>query len=331
MTSFLGRKMLKNKWLMLCLILGNVILVGIVSAVPIFTEATVQRVFQEDFVRTQNATGDFPAVVQLRYDFTPFPESARYNNYVQTRDELWPAALGALNMESSFELVHYMSSNLDVRPAVARDIANSWRTLNLMGIDGFEDNVNLLRGRMPANYMVGGNVVEVLVRSDVLVGQDILLDELLYVRTLTAPNVDSGRRFYIRVVGVFDVGEDVDANAFWMATTVNLGNVMLVSSDIMRSHFVTTGHYGLRFAAYWTQVIDFNSLRAPLKEEYLESISYARALFTEPRGWTYTVSFMGILTRDTAVVERMVITLRVLQAPIFVMLALFIYMITKQI
>jgi len=48
MTAFLFRKIWKNKWLVLSLLIGNILLVGIVSATPLYTQATMQRMLLQD-------------------------------------------------------------------------------------------------------------------------------------------------------------------------------------------------------------------------------------------------------------------------------------------
>ncbi len=37
--------MWKNKWMMLCLLIGNILLVGIVSGTPLYSHATMQRMY----------------------------------------------------------------------------------------------------------------------------------------------------------------------------------------------------------------------------------------------------------------------------------------------
>ena len=77
MINFLAKKIWKNKWLMLCLLFGNIMLVGVTASVPLFTQATMQRVFQEDFRNVLETRNTFPAIMQLRYNFNMVEEGYR--------------------------------------------------------------------------------------------------------------------------------------------------------------------------------------------------------------------------------------------------------------
>ena len=47
------RKMLSNKWMMLCLLLGMVLAVGMVSSIPMYTEGVLNRMLRRDLEEEQ--------------------------------------------------------------------------------------------------------------------------------------------------------------------------------------------------------------------------------------------------------------------------------------
>ena len=54
------RKMIKNKWMVLCLLIGFVLAVAMVSSIPIYTDGVLQRMLTRDLENYQISSGQFP-------------------------------------------------------------------------------------------------------------------------------------------------------------------------------------------------------------------------------------------------------------------------------
>ena len=332
MTTYLLRKMLKNKWLMLCLILGNVILVGVVSAVPMFTDATMQRMMQEDLRAAQERTENFPATMILQYHFhlTALPVEEREAVYFNTRDVLWPEIVNEMNVPSLMEVQTYLITALRMTPDQPRQESEPVRSISLLAPVGFEENIRLTHGRMPAEYLVDGNIVEVLAVEWLLQNQDILLGELMHVTGNFNLGGGTHGAMYLRVVGVFETAEG--SGAYWSAVQTFLGNVLVVSPGLVQSHFIPNYSHIMRLSANWTNVLDSDAMRASNVEHYMDTVHRTLDAVRDMGGaWAFIVNFYETIRRHTLGADELGITIMVLQAPIYVMLVLFMYMVTKQI
>ncbi len=61
MLKLILRKMVKNKWLVLCLIIGCLLAVSVIGAIPMYSDGILQRMLIKDFERAQEEKGSFPA------------------------------------------------------------------------------------------------------------------------------------------------------------------------------------------------------------------------------------------------------------------------------
>jgi len=61
MVSFFFRKIWNTKWLMLCLLIGNILLIGIVSSAPMYQQATMQRIFLKNLEIYRQENEEHPA------------------------------------------------------------------------------------------------------------------------------------------------------------------------------------------------------------------------------------------------------------------------------
>lgn len=54
------RKMLNNKWMVVCLLTGAVLAVAMISSIPIYTNGVLQRMLTKDLEQYQISSGVFP-------------------------------------------------------------------------------------------------------------------------------------------------------------------------------------------------------------------------------------------------------------------------------
>jgi len=326
MTGFLWRKLWKNKWLMLCLILGNIILIGVVTAAPLFTNATIQRLLQEDLRRVQEEQNIFPATISLQYNFNAAPIEYRQAYYDRTRDIIWPQAQQDIGVPGLFEVKAYVMPLWSVVPAEARETPNVARVMQLAAVSGYEDNIRLIHGRMPQDGLVDGNVIEALATNWAMHNNNLLLGELM--EKFVVGHRDEP--MYVRIVGIYEITED--SGPFWAVADISFNNSLLLSPGIIHEYYIANYQTRYRLATTWTMVLDSTAIRATAIEHYQYTIHEILGSFAGTAGtWMFIAPFYFTITQHLPYVEMLETTIWVLQMPIFVMLALFMYMVTKQI
>ena len=65
MWQLVFRKIINNKWMMLCLLGGFIIVIAMVSSVPIYTDGILQFMLTRDMKDYQTKTGKYPGRYQL--------------------------------------------------------------------------------------------------------------------------------------------------------------------------------------------------------------------------------------------------------------------------
>jgi len=346
---FLWRKIWKNKWLMLCLIIGNIILVAIVTVVPLFIIATQQRLFLQDFRIIQESKSIFPAIMQLRYNFNAISREDRFEAFVETRDVLVPEAIADMGVPVLFGIQTYTVGSLEMLPVIARDV--STRSLHLVAPEGLGQHVRIVHGRMPsvdlvpvdrqtyedelsgadgyfiAGEFVGGYIVEALAVDGTMYNQNLLLNELMVAQDVQCPD---GGMLHIRIVGIFELAEGSDA--YWSVAPATLRTSLFISDELVSAQFVNNQIPISRLSATWTHALDWQALRYSQVPHYVQAANNSSDFFNDSgRVWDYSVNFDEAVEVADGNTDQLNIIVWVLQIPIFVMLALFMYMVAKQI
>ena len=324
MIRFLWHKMFRNKWLTLCLIMGNVLLIGIVSGIPMYMTAVSQRILQQDLRSIRDARNTFPATMSLRYNFNIVDDIFRVPTFYETRDVRWPMILDELDIPSEMSFLTYIMGPWSTTPVVRRDNVPRDHQVMIGSTGGFEEHITLTHGRMPVSGLVDGNTIEALAMLRVMTSQDLLLDELLEVT-----HIADREPLFVRVVGVYEPA--YGSEAFWSVSPIDLRVTLLVHEELIYDQFIPVYRSGYRLNVYLSEVLDFTELVHMDIHHYIEVITRAMEFYNATPIWFLSQNITPTLIAHYGRPDRLEETLWVLQLPIFVMLALFIYMVMRQV
>jgi len=329
MITFLLRKIWKNKWLVTCLLVGNILLIGVVSATPLYTQATMQRILQQDLRQLQYEQNQHPAIVSVGLTFNiagqeQDPSSFQYMYDVLKDDILNTFDIPVIETYISHSMVGWRVHVEDRGDRI-------WeRTLVLSGTDPtrYYDRINLMHGRMPSDTLVvgpNGYIIEALAMDATLLNQDLLLDELLPVNNVRSPRSP----YTIQVVGIFELSDET--GLYWTSTRRNFSDTLIISNQLVYS-FIENYTHNYRIVSRVHYLLDPSEFMVHEIDHYLNSIeALNERLNFDDSPWAFSVNFDQVLTTHGVRTAPLMTTLWVLQVPLYVLLAFYIYMVSRQI
>ena len=317
MISFLAKKIWKNKWMMLCLLIGNILLVGIVSATPMYVNATKRRILYQGLRRYQIENAANAAVMELRFTFNNLQVAARIPAYLETRDYFAHDIAEEMGVPTLMSLRIDTMSGWHLSPYPPRDIMPRSRAMHLTGIDDLAGNVHMIHGRLPSGEMAEGNTIEAIISEAAMQRQNILFGERLQVRNVSG---HPGGVLYVNIVGVYEMAEGSDM--YWSAVNLNHLNSVIVSEELVRSQFTPYYSVEYRITSSWIHVLDFSAMSAADAPHYLYTLaSFEERFLSERNEWVFIENFSGTISRYADSADRLAVTLWVLQVPIYILLA----------
>ena len=332
MISFLWRKMWKNKWMMICLLIGNLLLVGIVAATPLYINATMRRILHQDMRNFQIEEETYPALMSLRFTFNNAGSAIRINTYLDALNNIAPGIVEEIGVPALRTIRQDTMSAWHLLPYIQRDVNPRPRITNLTGISGFEDNITITHGRLPSRELVNGNIIEAIITEQALLRNNLLLNELLKVNNVTLDE-DDNPTLFVMLVGMYELAEGSDA--YWSISRLehHVSHV-LMSDDLILRHFIFNYHVDYRIVTTWYHLLDYRSMTARDVPHYLEILELHEYRYSEAGSrqiFSFYENFSPILIHHTQRAGPLAVTLWVLQVPIYVMLAFYIYMVSRQI
>jgi putative ABC transport system permease protein len=319
--------MWNNKWLMLSLLVGNIFLIGIVSSAPMYSQATLQRIYIKNMEWQQYEQGRHPTIAEFGIDLNRVVPDFAPSMYLEARDVSLPAILEKLEVPPITVVEQIIMENWRFVPVIDREERPRLRTLHMHGYTDFEEHLTLLHGRMPSRDLVNGNIIECIVNQNVMVRNDLLLNEMMEVFYV---NNEDARELYMVIVGVYEAR--VEDDPYWVVNPNRFNSVILVSPNLLVNDFLLTYEQGYRTSVTWHILLDYREMLVDRTPYYIQSSAELMAEHNdEYRVFSYRENYTETITGYRMQADRLNLTLWVLQAPIYILLAFYIFMVSKQI
>lgn len=227
------RKMVKNKWLELSLLVGLVLIVAMVSSMPIYTDAILQRMLVKELEQKQITSniysGGYTAAVTfsdvMRGTITPTERIARLDKAMNQAKDGFKLPLHEFVIERYTPMFKLIPMDVTkINPDIKR-------FGNIVGMSDLEDNIRLVDGRLPAKEQPVDGVYEALIVANTQIKLKMVLnDELEFEDTKQLKH-----NIRIKAVGVIDK-KDYDS-LYWSNKNMHFyQQSFIIPFEIGRAH-----------------------------------------------------------------------------------------------
>lgn len=250
---------------MLCLLLGIVSAVGILSSVPLYADATQNRLLQGEL--TEAGTYRPPFAFMWRY-IGAWNGNIDFEEYGPVNEYLSQQAAGVIDLPAQQIVRHVSSDKLRLFPA--RDSAFNENEPLLWANTGFvtdlENHIRLVEG----NYPQPGSTVEVLVTQTTAERLGLQVGEAY---TLFAPGRD-GAQIPLQLSGVWTPIDPTEP--FWFYAPDAFDEMLLTAEPVFREQIAPLMETPVS-TAVWYLILDGRAVRPATIRGLLDNISVAQA------------------------------------------------------
>lgn len=311
MLGVMLQKLLSKKWIFLCLFLGSILLVATTVSFPMYRAAVFDQMLREGFQRSLAQTGEWPARMDLWVTTDWQSQDA-----VPQAEEATQDLASLLGIQIKETVRYYSSSFPGILEAGRKDAVTT--DLRLACYSNVTDHVTLLGGRA---YSEGGlaedGSIEIIVSQDFMVTKNLLLGDVL---TLPILEDENGAPVRMTIVGIFKPNE---GDLYWEAGKKALPNTCMMQEDVFRKTLFwkrESRGYPIVSAGY-CYFFDYQTLRSGQVSDILRTMS--------EKGFAGGVCW-NLLEAFHARRAAISLTLVILQVPVLVLLAAFLFMVSRQ-
>lgn len=323
MFEFCVRKMMRNKWMVACLLIGFIISTAVITCIPIYTGSILHRMLIKDMEARQEETGLYPGnySVTLRA-IQPNMQEEELEKALDTFfllekkiDEDNIASLGVPVVVSSKQY-RYVDSYVKVVRGTSRDRKEA---MNLTGRKDLFDHCSLIAGKFPSSQK-NGEIIEVMLTEEGLNFFELSLGDTFDL----TPYKERYPAQKLKVVGVYTYKDPGDL--YWNSKIEDHKKNAMMDFGLFQDLFVE-GETPLIDSANWYYTFDYHDLQMDQVSTVTSRLGQLKSTVGEDASVVFKA--LEVFRSYTERHENLNMTLQVLLAPVTLMLFFYIFMVSS--
>ena len=303
------------------LLLGNLLMVSIASAGPLYSNAALQRALTRNLSTYYVETNRNPGMVHMPNN-SSVTNATRFDRIEQS-SELFDRLLQEWNVPVLEQVTQYEKNTLRILPESLRGGEKTFN-VKLHAYTGMESHIQIIKGEMYSKEL-NDHTFGVIVSERTFQEQKLMLGEVFKLPDIKDAD---GKNYYIQVTGIFQNSDPQDL--YWVEAPAAYRDVFFMDAELFQKlmyheGFVQSGAMMERYA-----FLDYTALEKDRVEAYLESLDTCRYALEEYGQKSLKVNFEETLISFVTQAKKANTTIWVLLLPIFVLLAVFIFMVSRQ-
>ncbi len=325
MLRFVFRKMWKKKWMVVSLLTGNLLMVAIAAAGPMYSQAVLGRMLTRNLGSHLEETNVYPGTVTVR---------SAYQNVRSDREEALQrledidAQLKKMTEELKvpvlFLVKQYEKDDVRAVSDVLEQGKNRELSIQLSAYSGLAEHIQIVGGTQCSKEL-SGRTFDVMVNEKTFVEQSLTLGEEVELPGLKDA---AGQPYRARIAGIFENSSAQDP--YWVSSPAIWNNVFLMDEELFEELFVDPNGREERFAVTWHAILDYTGIRGDQAKHILAVADRYRESFQSMGTREVSFSFRSVLEDFAPKARKLNVTIWTLQTPVFVLLAAFIFLVSRQ-
>ncbi|MCX7709032.1 MAG: ABC transporter permease [Clostridia bacterium] len=323
MLTFVLRKMLKNKWMVLCLLVGYILVIAMVSSVPIYTDAILQKMLTGDLESHQKETGRYSGNYRIdlvfhKYLFNGQDIEKLYNSLNDKFTNQFSTEYRLPFISKTQELT---VDNLKVEESV-KEAGGSWeKEVNIKSLQDMEEHVRVIHGNL-FSQQKSDSTYEVIITEKASKELNFILD-----KTYGIMDSDKKRTIKVKVVGIFAPREAEDA--FWYKKFDQYAHTVFIAYPVFKKDFIETKPTALS-GVTWNFSLDYHRIAVANINDILSSYdSQLRWLSRYNTSIKTELEAEKILKQYFQRKAQLKVSLLILIAPVLIVLVFYIFMVSR--
>ena len=321
MLTLLFRKMRNTKWMVLCLLIGFIMASAMMSTIPIYMNASLQRMLLKDMEQFQLENDIYPGVYNTTHEVKMDISTAEQRADIEKISKLVTESYDELGCPAANQKTYIADDYLLVTSKSLNDDRSAPR-LGLGGMTGFADHVEIISGRMYETGRRADGVFEVVATEKALKLTRLATGTVYEVANVFYPE----KALNIEIVGVFRPASETDS--YWSeGIDTEYMNTMFMDYDTIYGEAMDTGSVNItafarRYAMDYTK-LDMNNIEELLTlcDKQAQAYSKAKVKFNMP--------VAEILQDYGARADRLRLILWLVQIPVILMILVYLFMVSQ--
>lgn len=304
----------------LCLLLGSTLLIATVVSFPMYQTAAYDRMLRDEFANYLESEGRWPTMLFM----TTISKKDKNGATINRMEELMGTIYDELGVTKKETISYYLLSKMETHSAMNREEIKDL-PVKLGTLADLPEHARIISGEMYSEEGVDedGNIEVVvsqtsLVKMGLLVGETIVFNDLRDVE---------GNEIRMTVKGVFGVEDYQDF--YWQVNPDEMSDICLMNTDLFKKMFTGENAGKYTITCRYIPMFEYEDITADQVATIAATTDYLKEE-SAFRNTIATPAYRSILENYLEKQTRIRATLVILQVPVLIMLAAFLFMISGQ-
>lgn len=313
----LFRKIYKNKWMVLCLLIGLILAISIICAIPMFSRGMLKSVIAKDLKKVESEKdinqGSYVISATLQDKET---NQKKWFNGLELDKSLDVSNLG-LKIKEEKEIVK--ANEIDIFDANNHQIY-AGMDISVGAMTNIDKHIKITEGAMYSDTPSKDGYYDVIVSSDTFKGLDFEIGKVYSIRNSEEPDA---QKVKIKITGVYD---KVDASDGFWDKNEDKSYSIYVSYPLFKSNIVDKGVLYTNKVWYY-EYFDYNQFANMDAQQILSTIDNQTTAIGKYNGNVYLPAYDTLKAYLSKEIQLKSI-LYVLEIPIILLIIIYTFMIS---
>lgn len=318
MNRFILEKLLQKKWMVLSLFVGCVLFISIAALNPIYTNGALQKMLPDCLEADGLENGRYPMLTKYEGKITYFEKESDKQQEKRIGSIL--KKLSGIEAEKVMDVI-LMRTMPKTYQSDLRQTEKGIVQIELAAMSDLDAHMKLLDGVTFSDDIDSDGTVKAVVSEVTMQKEKLILGEKITFDNMVD---EEGRPLVIEIAGVFTWDDDTDP--YWVVSPQKYEKTCFVSQNVFHRYVTKATQNNEPYANYtfsFYRLYDYEHVRA---EAVSDMVKWCEA--NEMEGLSHL--FLAVLSNYGKNADKVKSTMKILQLPIMLLLALFIYMVASK-
>ena len=323
MIRFIKQKLIHKKWMVVCLLIGNILLAAIASSNPMYQDAALEKTLKSKYSKFIEETNTSPGILTFRASMSEGKgQEAEYKRML----DIAARSADELGVKQDFLINTSGVSKVRGNFLQSRGNKSATKSMRIAAMTELADHVNILAGEAYGSEKLENGMIPVILSQRAMSKLDVVLgDEIEFAKLKNG----DGSNMKIKVVGVFDAKDYEDP--FWVKSPNEYYVEVFMNPELFQSTFIDLENQRFNVSTDISLVFDYESVRPSQVDGIVDRTEKLRE--TSNTGRFSAVDepqYLAVYREYQTAAKKVTMTLLILQIPVLSLLLAFIFMISRQ-
>lgn len=308
------------------LLIGNLLMVAIAAASLMYSDAVLQRMLTRNLGNELLETNIYPGTIYIKgsHGYSKLFRTSGLESFFEM-EAMEEEIISAFGVPAVQTVRQYYRSDAAATPDIIVKGQEAERSLKLSAYTDFEEQIEIISGELYSDELDQKNTIEVVVSESTFVEQNMFIGQEFGFTWLQDA---AGKPYRMRVAGVFRNSDS--QSPYWYSSPATWKSTCVMNEELFLQLFADPANKYSSLSMEQYIVLDYTKIKGTEAEKLLAVTENYRTRIESVADNFVKFHYEELLKDFVPEGRKLNTTIWVLQVPIFILLASFIFMVSRQ-